>query len=278
MLQAPNQLMNSPVSILMFLLWAVLSAISLNFIIKGKLNKKYGILLYSVSAILGGLLLGGIPNAVMPIHVILITLGMNGPILSIVPMIIILGTLLLTVLLFGRLFCGFACPVGALQELASKFKFKSSKKEQKNVKFKLDIPQNVANITRWAFFGIVIILGIFLSIPLLQIVNPFLGFGWLSPFASFLLIPTIFLGGIFIASIFTYRPWCRLFCPFGALGSVAGLFSKGKYERTEDCTDCGICEEICPTSQAARGNKKSECYYCNRCVEACPSDAIQFKF
>ncbi|TXT53497.1 MAG: putative Quinol dehydrogenase membrane component [Promethearchaeota archaeon] len=278
MFQAPNQLMNSPVSILMFLLWAVLVAISLNFIIKGKLNNKYEILLYSVSAILGGLLLGGIPNAVMPIHVILITLGMNGPLLTIIPMIIVLSILLLTVLLLGRLFCGFACPVGALQELASKLKFKSSLKEQKEVQFKLDIPQNVANITRGIFFGIVLILGIFLAFPLLQIINPFLGFGWISPFVPFLLIPTILLGGIFLASIFTYRPWCRLFCPFGALGSIVGLVSRGKYERTEDCTDCGICEEICPTHQAVRGNNKSECYYCNRCVEACPSDAIQFKF
>jgi polyferredoxin len=278
MFQTSNPLLNSPVTIYMFILWIFLTAISLYLIVKGNLKKNYSLTLYIISLILGGILLGGIPNAILPIQIILITIGMNGPLTAIIPMIIILVILLLTIAVFGRVFCGFACPLGALQELASNWKFKSSKKEQKEVKFNIDIPQKLANITRWAFFGILIVLSIFFTIPLLQLINPFLGFGLISPFASFLLIPTIFLGSVFAASLFTYRPWCRLFCPFGALGSVVGRFSKGKYERTEDCTDCGICEDICPTHQAAEGHNKSECYYCNRCVESCPNSAIQFKF
>ena len=278
MFQVPTQQMNSPLFLLMFILWAFLTTVSFYLILKGNLKEKYSLTLYVVSLIFGGILLGGIPNAVLPINTILITIGMGGALATIIPMIIILIILLLTVAVFGRVFCGFACPLGALQELASKFKFKSSEKAQKDIKYSIDIPQNIANATRWVFFGIILVLSIFFTIPLLQIVNPFLGFGIISPFASFLLIPSIFLGGVFLASLFTYRPWCRLFCPFGAFGSLVGRFSKGKYKRTEDCTDCGICEDICPTHQAAEGHNKSECYYCNRCVDACPNDAIEFKF
>jgi NAD-dependent dihydropyrimidine dehydrogenase PreA subunit len=52
--------------------------------------------------------------------------------------------------------------------------------------------------------------------------------------------------------------------------------SRIKYHRTDDCTECGLCEKICPTQEAGVGSKKNECYFCNRCIEICPSNAIKF--
>jgi len=259
----------------MFLLWIVVSIVALVLIYKGKLNKTYSLIIYAVVVVLGGVILGAVPNLALSIQTILPAIGTSAPFIVLLPMLIILTILLLSVFLFGRILCGFACPVGGLQELISKIKFKSNIKKQKNVK-KIDISLKTATIIRWIFFGVVTVLAIFWSFSLLQIINPFTGFNiFTNPLVPLFLIPGITLISVAIASIFIYRPWCRLFCPFGALSSLVGRFTQFKYIRTEDCNDCGLCETICPTHQAERDSKKRECYYCDRCVTVCPQNAIK---
>ena len=260
----------------MFLLWIAVSIVALFLINKGKLNKTYSFIIYTVVVVLGGVIIGGVPNAVLPIQTILSAIGASAPIIVILPMIIILVILLLSVFLFGRIFCGYACPVGALQELLSKINFKSNIKKQKNVRYKIDFSLKTATIIRWILFGVLTVLAIFWSFSILQIINPFTGFKlFTNPFAPLFLIPGITLIAVVISSFFVYRPWCRLFCPFGALASLVGRFSQYKYKRTDDCNECGLCEKICPTHQAERDSQKRECYYCNRCVTVCPQNAIK---
>ena len=260
----------------MFLLWIVVSIVALLLIYKRKLNKIYSYIIYGIVVVLGGVILGAVPNLALSLQTLLPAIGVGAPFIVILPMIIILTILLLTIFLFGRILCGFACPVGSLQELISKIMFKSNIKKQKNVKYKIDISLKTATIIRWIFFGVITVLAIFWSFSLLQIINPFTGFNFFTnPLAPLLLIPGITLISVIIASVFVYRPWCRLFCPFGALGSLVGRFTRYKYIRTEDCNDCGLCEKICPTHQAERDSKKRECYYCNRCVTVCSQDAIK---
>jgi len=259
----------------MFLLWIVVFIVALFLINKGKLKKTYSYIIYIIVVVLGGVILGSVPNLNFTIQTLLPAIGASSPFIVILPMLIILLILLLTVFLFGRILCGFACPVGSLQELISKIKFKSNIKKQKNVK-KIDISLKTATIIRWIFFGVVTVLAIFWSFSLLQIINPFTGFNiFTNPIAPLFLIPGITLISVAIASVFIYRPWCRLFCPFGALASLVGRFTQFKYIRTEDCNDCGLCETICPTHQAERDSKKRECYYCDRCVTVCPQNAIK---
>ena len=140
----------------MFILWIVISALAIVLIYKQKITKKQSIIIYLITIILGGVILGGIPNAVMPIQQILSAFGGNTTIISIIPMIIILIILILTTIVFGRIFCGYACPVGAIQELISKINFKSSIKEQKNVKYKIDISDKTARIIRLSFFELLL--------------------------------------------------------------------------------------------------------------------------
>jgi polyferredoxin len=88
--------------------------------------------------------------------------------------------------------------------------------------------------------------------------------------------------GIFIAfiiflliipiSIFIYRPYCRFFCPFGALAFLFGKISPLKIRRTPYCNECGICEKICPTLEIFDGSRKGECYYCYRCIDFCNNE------
>lgn len=262
----------------MFILWVSLMIVFTWLLLKNRISNKISIMLFILSIVVGGIILGGIPSAVMPIQLILATIGFGQPIISVLPMIIILSLLLLTGLVIGRIFCGYACPVGALQEFISKVQFKSNIKEQKDIKYTISIPSNVARIIRWVVFILITILAIIWSFALLQLINPFLGYSFFTnPLAITLLIPFFTLILVAVSSIFIYRPWCRLFCPFGALASEISRISIFKLRRTEDCTDCGLCEKICPTNEASEDSSKAECYYCSRCIEICPEDAIEFK-
>ncbi len=260
----------------MFFYWVMILVITILLIDIEMLNRKVIIVISVITILYGGVLFGGFPHALMPIQQILIILSGRGLLSSLLPVIIVLSMLLATSLIVERIFCGFACPIGALQELISKINFKSDLKSQEKVKYRIEDSSKLPSRIRRIFLAILIILAIF-GILLLEMINPLTGFFiFRSPFTLTLLIPLVSLIVVSIVSIFIYRPWCRYLCPFGAFSSLCSRISRNKYHRTEDCTDCGLCEKICPTQEASAGSKRNECYFCNRCIEICPNDAIKF--
>jgi len=252
----------------------ILFFISLVFIRKSKLSNNARILLSLVSFIGVGLLLGGRPNPVNAYNQFFANLVPTDP-LSIRLLLSALGVfslLLLSVILFSRIFCGYVCPLGSMQELASKLNFKSTVKQQKKVKYSFDPSNKLLHRIRWVYLMILGITAFIMGFSISQHLDPFNGFLFMEELALFTLILLVL---IFVASFFIYRPWCRGFCPFGAVSSLIS-FSRSRYARTDDCTDCGLCEKICPSHAANRGDNKTECYYCNRCVDICPHNAIKF--
>jgi ferredoxin-type protein NapH len=261
----------------MFLLWAMTFIVVILLLGTEMLSKNVKLLLIAVAIIVGGIVFGGIPNLVMPIQQLLGVLVGGGAILSLIAVVLILTVLLGLSIVAGRILCGFACPLGALQELLSKVNFKSSIKSNKKTKLRIDVSSKIPSITRRIFLGVIIVLALFWGILLLNVFNPLSGFSFYKIISTFsYVIPFIGLVIIIVASLFLYRPWCRFLCPFGALAALTSRLSRYKYERTEDCTECGLCEKICPTQEAGADSKKTECYYCNRCIEICPANAIKF--
>ena len=261
----------------MFFFWVMISIFIILLIDIEMMNRKVIITILIITLLYGGVLFGGFPHALMPIQHILIILGGRGLISSLLPVVLVLSLLLASSLIVGRIFCGFACPIGALQELISKINFKSDLKAQEKVKYRIEDSSKLPSIVRRIFLGILVIMAVFGDILFLETISPLTGFFiFRSPFTLTLLIPLVSLIVVSIISIFVYRPWCRYLCPFGAFSSLCGRISKIKYHRTEDCTDCGLCEKICPTQEASAGSKRNECYFCNRCIEICPNDAIKF--
>ncbi len=273
---SPNELLplDSPAPMILF--WVITFSFCAILINAKLMSRKISTTIYLVTIILGGIVLGGVPNAVMPIQYILIVIGLRGEVTFYLLVSLILGLLLYSSLLLGRIFCGFACPVGALQELISKINFKSDLNGQKKAKFHIEISSQVSSKVRWSVLGILFLLASVWSITILPEFNPLSGFLFLRTFTLTFLIPLLSLIVVCIASIFIYRPWCRFLCPFGAGSSLLSRFTGIKYRHTEDCTDCGLCEKICPTQEAAADSKKGECYFCNRCIEICPHNAIKF--
>lgn len=256
--------------------WIVIFIFGILLISTKSLTKKLRILIFSFTLILG-IIFGGVPNPVMPIQQTLIALGLKQDLSFLIPAWIILSIIILTSFLVGRVFCGYACPLGTLQELLSLINFKSDVKHRKKAKFRIDISTKFAIFVRWSFVGVIFISAILFSYVFLPDINPFTGFSSIQNINFFIItIPFLSLALVSLSSVFLYRPWCRFLCPFGAGSAAFGRFARDKYVRTEACTDCKLCEQICPTQEAAVDSKKGECYYCNRCLDICPHGAIKF--
>jgi polyferredoxin len=260
----------------MILFWIQVFLFSTILIEAKLMDKKISLAFYIITITYAGILLGGQSNVINPIHQFLLTLGSDGDFTYLIPALIIFCIILITSFLVGRMFCAFACPIGAVQELFSKINFKFDINNQANFGKHVDVSIQLASRIRWLFFAAFVIFAGVWSIQLLPFVNPFSAFLILQKPAVFLIsLSFIFLLVVSLVSVFLYRPYCRFICPFGAVSSLLSKYTRNKYERTEVCTECGLCEKICPTLEAFQDSKKNECYYCNRCIEICPVDAIQ---
>ena len=253
----------------MILFWIIVFILSYGLIDSRTMSKKRRIFLYVITIIFAGVVLGGIPNVVLPIEFTLSTISSKGDVFSVFHPLAIFGFITGFSLVVGRIFCGFACPMGALQELISQKNFPSDVKSYQQNRLHLEVHSQIATRTRWIFISILFITS-FLGVTLFSVINPMSGFLLTIGFPLFSLLL------VSILSFFLYRPWCRFFCPFGAGSALCSQFATIKYRRTNDCTDCGKCELVCPTQEAYRDSKKGECYFCNRCVDVCPHDAIHY--
>jgi len=243
---------HSDIFILVVLAFVILISVGLLagiLLRKQKLNNKLKVILLSISFIFGGIILGGVPNVVLVIQQIFAIIHLPSLWLFLALRICIFLGL---TLIFGRIFCGYVCPLGAIQELTSMIRFKPKLNYSRTYKKRKDF-------LRWGFFAIYVISSIFLGLKTSLFMNPINGFLILwTPFNVVILIAfLIFLTVIFI-SFFSYRIYCRFFCPFGALAALLGRISPLKIRRTKYCNDCGVCEKICPTLEGFEYSAKGK--------------------
>ena len=84
----------------------------------------------------------------------------------------------------------------------------------------------------------------------------------------------VVLGLFIVAIIFTYRPWCKVFCPLGGFLSLFNRISifhlrfDGKA-----CTECNTCRSSC--SMGVKVEKRVNTTNCIRCMECITCGAIK---
>lgn len=172
-------------------------------------------------------------------------------------------------LIMGRFFCGFICPIGALQDF---FKFLGKKLHIKEVK-----------LPKWKYFNFEIIKYIVL---ILALILSILGFGniisFYSPWISYLNLfmgfvlkkGTIVLLAIALLSLFIRRVFCRVFCPLGAFQSLLSAIGPSRIKAGEKCNTCSYCLKNCPVG-IEKGEEKEIPPECIRCMECVNSTCIK---
>ncbi|MEZ5492633.1 MAG: 4Fe-4S binding protein [Gammaproteobacteria bacterium] len=173
------------------------------------------------------------------------------------PVLLMVTFTLVTVLLWGRIFCSSLCPFGALQDFLTRIVPK---------RFQRDVPRKIHDKAIYIKYGILaLILGLTVVAPNVSIFQYFEPFGTIFFFSQSVLLWVILIAFLISSSV-VKRFYCRYACPLGAALGVVSLISPFKIKRVEQCSICKVCEHACPTG-AIRGPNIDfkECVRCDLC-------------
>lgn len=175
------------------------------------------------------------------------------------------------VLLGGRVFCAWVCPVNPITDAAAWLRRR----------FALKGGRAPDSRTRYVFLLAILLLTVFSGNLVYESINPVstlhrsLFFGLVS---GLWLVLVIFLYDLLIAQ----RGWCGHLCPMGAFYALLGkkaLLRVSAAERAA-CDDCMDCFAVCPEPQVIRPALKQvgqssplilapDCTTCGRCIDVC---------
>lgn len=194
---------------------------------------------------------------------------------------------------FGRLFCGWACPQTIFMEMVFR-RIENWIEGDANAQKRLDAsPWNKEKIikktTKHALFILVsfAIAHTFLSYligldALLAMMREGIAKNWLT-----FLILTLFTGAFYVVFAFVREIVCIVACPYGRMQSVLldsnsvvvaydfvrgeprGKIKKGEEMPKGDCIDCKLCVQVCPTGIDIRNGTQLECINCTACIDVC---------
>ena len=74
------------------------------------------------------------------------------------------------------------------------------------------------------------------------------------------------------------RLWCRSLCPLGAVLSLPAHLAPYRRQLVGSCTQCGACSRVCPMGNSPTDSPPERCIGCRRCETACAGGAVAFGF
>ena len=193
---------------------------------------------------------------------------------------VLLGALIIILfymIVGGRAFCSWVCPINMVTDLANWLRRKLNlDKEEVNYRF-------IKRKARYWIMVLGLIVSAVVGVAAFEVLSPItimqrgiiFGFG-----AGIAVIVAIFLFDLFGVK----NGWCGHLCPLGASYSLIGKASiiRVKHDH-EACTACMECKVVCPENQVLHMIDKEsisvtdgECTNCGRCIDVCNDDALGF--
>lgn len=215
---------------------------------------------------------------------------------------------------FGRVWCGWFCPLGALLDWFSPRAPRKSEPHPRWRHFKYALlvillgAALLGNLTFLVFDPITLLTRTFaaaflpaLNALLVPVEAALYSFALLQPPVDWLennlrgtVLPAqqtyselgALFAGLFAAIIalnwIVPRFWCRYICPLGALYALPARVSWIKPHARGECNHCAACMRVCPTGAIAVKQDglhvdPAECILCMDCVAVCPQGVVQFQ-
>jgi len=213
-------------------------------------------------------------------------------------MLAIIVFIIVFTVVYGRLFCGWACPQTIFMELVFRkieWLIDGNHTEQRKLQAqKLNFSKIWKRILKHSIFWIIsfLISNLFLAYlvstkELFKIISEPIS-AHLAGFISIVIFTSVFY---FVFAWFREQV-CTIMCPYGRLQGVLldanSIIVAYDYKRGEprgaarkkeieagvvkgDCIDCKLCVQVCPTSIDIRNGNQLECINCTACIDACNS-------
>ena len=183
------------------------------------------------------------------------------------------------ILVGGRAYCSWICPVNIVTDTAAWLR----------IKLGLKGGATFSRNARFWLLGSTFLLALLSGTIAWELVNPVsilfrglvfgMGMGWG-------LILAIFLLDLLVSK----RAWCGSLCPVGAFYSLLGHTSLLRISAAhrESCNDCMDCFVVCPEHQVINPALKelptgtgpiilsSQCTNCGRCIDVCAENVFKF--
>jgi len=230
--------------------------------------------LYLLSILIFGVIMGSDPS---PMGTVKDAIHLYGTTQAVyIPRMIALGIFLTIVFIANKYICAWGCQAGTLQDLI--FRVNRTKNFRAAIGRQVKLPFVLTNTIRFVFFCIFTFAAVLWGAEIIEPIDPFKIY---NP-AHVGLLGGVFIGVLLVSSLFIYRPWCHLFCPFGLVGWIIEKVSFVKISVDYDsCIACEKCSAACPSTVMDAILKRDtktipDCFACYTCRDVCPTDSIRF--
>ncbi|MEM9382548.1 MAG: tetratricopeptide repeat protein [Planctomycetota bacterium] len=189
--------------------------------------------------------------------------------------------LILSTLVLGRWFCGWACHLVALQDLSRALLIKIGLRPRPlRSRWMGLLPIVAAGYMFLWPLAYRLWIGDSLAVREVEMVRE----GYWDTFPTW--VPAIFtfvLCGFVAVYFLGAKGFCTYACPYGAVFGVADKLSPGRIRVTDACVQCGHCSLVC-TSNVDVSREVHDygmvvdrgCMKCMDCVSVCPEDALYY--
>jgi len=187
--------------------------------------------------------------------------------------VILMGVVLVIAVAFRRSFCGYICPLGALQEFFGKIGLAICRGKRPTMPSVIDRP------ARYLKYVVLVVFAAWTWQAASLMIRPYDPWvAWMHLTSPELLaefsIGAAVLGISLVGSIVYDRFFCKYLCPMGGFLGAISRFSIFKVRRNETtCIDCKACDKVCPvnvTVSTVAVVNDAECIDCGECVNVCP--------
>ncbi len=220
--------------------------------------------------------------------------------------VVVIVTLVLLTLIFGRIYCSVICPLGIMQDIFGWFGKKAKKNRysfSKEVKwlrypvlllfiialvagigivFQLLAPYSTFGIIATNLLQPVYIAGNNVLASIAESADSYLFYHqdiWLRSLPS-LIIAAAMLVILFVLAWRNGRTYCNTICPVGTVLSFFSRFSWLKIHFDSDkCRNCSLCSKNCKSACIDYKNHMvdySRCVVCGNCIESCKFGALKY--